>query len=147
MAKPRATANNRLTMDDWIQAGYAILAEEGIKALKIDGLCSRLGVTNGSFYWHFSDMPGVSRRADRGRAELRDDDRRHFGGLARLPPRERLSQMMTSLVSARHWTLERAMRESARTDDRRAVRPRGRPSRELAGALTLDMKVSRIAMV
>ena len=32
------------------------------------------------------------------------------------PPRERLSQMMTSLVNARHWTLERAMREWARTD-------------------------------
>ena len=41
MAKARATANNRLTMDDWIQAGYAILAEEGIKALKIDRLCHR----------------------------------------------------------------------------------------------------------
>jgi AcrR family transcriptional regulator len=117
MAKARATANNRLTMDDWIQAGYAILAEEGIKALKIDGLCSRLGVTKGSFYWHFSDMPGYRGALIEAWGELRDDDRRHFGGLARLPPRERLSQMMTSLVSARHWTLERAMREWARTDE------------------------------
>jgi hypothetical protein len=25
-----------LSVDDWIQAGFAILAEEGIKALKID---------------------------------------------------------------------------------------------------------------
>ena len=117
MAKARATASSRLTVDDWIQAGYAILAEEGIKALKIDRLCSRLGVTKGSFYWHFSDMPGYRGALIEAWGELRDDDRRHFGSLAGVPPRERLSQMMTSLVSARHWTLERAMREWARTDD------------------------------
>src|SRR5262249_18305748 len=33
-----------------------------------------------------------------------------------LPPRERLSAMMTTLVSPQHWMLERAMREWARTD-------------------------------
>lgn len=117
MAKARTTASSRLTMDDWIQAGYAILAEEGIKALKIDWLCSRLGVTKGSFCWHFTDMPGYRRALIEAWGELRDDDRRHFGELAGAPPRERLSQMMTSLVSPRHWTLERAMREWARTDD------------------------------
>ncbi len=37
--------------------------------------------------------------------------------MATIPPRERLSQMMSALLSARHWTLERAMREWARTDD------------------------------
>ena len=48
---------SRVSVDDWIQAGYAILAEEGIKALKVDRLCERLGVTKGSFYWHFEGMP------------------------------------------------------------------------------------------
>ena len=42
MARARATTNSRLSVDDWIQAGFAILAEEGIKALKIDRLCRRL---------------------------------------------------------------------------------------------------------
>jgi hypothetical protein len=36
VASSRSTAGNRLGLDDWIQAGYALLAEEGIKALKID---------------------------------------------------------------------------------------------------------------
>jgi AcrR family transcriptional regulator len=58
MTKARTTVNSRLTMDDWIRTGYAILAEEGIKALKIDRLCSRLGVTKGRFYWQFTDIPG-----------------------------------------------------------------------------------------
>jgi AcrR family transcriptional regulator len=58
MARSRATMNSRLTVDDWVQAGFAILAEEGIKALKIDRLCRRLDVTKGSFYWHFTDIAG-----------------------------------------------------------------------------------------
>lgn len=53
MAKARAP---RLSVEDWIQAGYTLLAEEGIKALKLDRLCARVGATKGSFYWHFTDM-------------------------------------------------------------------------------------------
>lgn len=117
MGRAESTTNSRLSIDDWIQAGFEILAEEGIKALKIDGLCRRLSVTKGSFYWHFTDIAGYRAALVQAWGELRDDDRRHFGELAGLPPRERLSQMMSSLVSPRHWTLERAMREWARTDD------------------------------
>jgi len=56
MGRARATTTTRLSVDDWIQAGFGILAEDGIKALKIDRLCSRLSVTKGSFYWHFTDI-------------------------------------------------------------------------------------------
>jgi hypothetical protein len=28
--------NTRLTADDWLQAGYAIVADEGLNALKLD---------------------------------------------------------------------------------------------------------------
>src|ERR1700709_1520704 len=98
----------RLSADDWIQAGYAILAEEGIKALKIDGLCRRLGVTKGSFYWHFTDLNTYRSALVQAWGQKRDEDRRHFSGATGTPPRERLSQMMSSLVSARHWALERA---------------------------------------
>ena len=108
---------SRLSVEDWIQAGYAILAEEGIKALKIDRLCESLGVTKGSFYWHFTDMAGYRATLVQSWAELRDRDRSDFEQLSELPPRERLSHMMASLVSRRHWMLERAMREWARSDE------------------------------
>jgi AcrR family transcriptional regulator len=117
VAGSRSTAGNRLGLDDWIQAGFALLAEEGIKALKIDRLCHRLGVTKGSFYWHFDGMPSYRTALISSWGELRDDDRRVFDGMGELPPRQRLSKMMTSLVSPRHWTLERAMREWARSDE------------------------------
>jgi len=131
MAKARGAGTSRLSIDDWIQAGYTILAEEGIKALKIDRLCDHLGVTKGSFYWHFTDMASYRAALVQAWGELRDEDRRHFGERTGTPPRERLSQMMSSLLSARHWTLERAMREWARTDDAVAASVRAADERVL----------------
>lgn len=117
MASTHGASGNRLSVDDWVQAGYAILAAEGIKALKIDRLCDRLGVTKGSFYWHFDGMASYRTALIEAWGELRDEDRRHIDEMGDVPPRERLSKMMTSLVSPRHWTLERAMREWARSDE------------------------------
>lgn len=133
MAIERAAATtSRLTVDHWVQAGFAILAEEGITTLKIDRLCSRLAVTKGSFYWHFTDIASYRAALIGAWGELRDDDRSHFADMALIPPRERLSQMMSSLLSARHWTLERAMREWARTDDAVAASVRAADQRVLA---------------
>lgn len=46
----------KLTAQDWIDAGIAALARDGADALKADVLARRLGVSRGSFYWHFSDL-------------------------------------------------------------------------------------------
>lgn len=132
MAIDRAgAATSRLTVDDWLAAGFGILAEEGITALKIDRLCSRLGVTKGSFYWHFTDIASYRATLIQAWGELRDADRSHFADMSGLAPRERLSQMMSALLSARHWTLERAMREWARTDDAVAASVRAADQRVL----------------
>jgi AcrR family transcriptional regulator len=56
MATSGGGANSRLSVDDWVQEGFRVLAEDGVKALTLGRLCSRLGVTKGSFYWHFTDM-------------------------------------------------------------------------------------------
>jgi AcrR family transcriptional regulator len=132
VASSRSTGSNRLGLDDWIQAGYELLAEDGITELKIDRLCERLGVTKGSFYWHFDGIPSYRAALITSWATLSDEDRRAFDDMGELAPRERLSRMMSSLVSPRQWTLERAMREWARSDaavadsvraaDRRLVR-------------------------
>jgi AcrR family transcriptional regulator len=117
MERSPGAAGNRLDVDDWIQAGYAIIAEDGLRALKLDRLCDRLGVTKGSFYWHFQGMPSYRTALIESWGGLRDGDRAALEELTDVPPRERLSKMMSSLVSARHWTLERAMREWARSDE------------------------------
>ncbi|MDD7814217.1 TetR/AcrR family transcriptional regulator [Mycobacterium sp. CSUR Q5927] len=117
MTTSGAAGNSRLSVQDWVQAGFGILAEDGLKALTIDRLCRRLRVTKGSFYWHFADMKTYRQALVDTWAAVRDEDRGDFDALSALPPRERLSRMMTSLVGPRHWMLERAMREWARSED------------------------------
>jgi len=107
-----AARDSRLSVEDWIEAGYATIADDGLQALKIDRLCTRLGVTKGSFYWHFSDMAGYRSALIDNWAAHRDDN----PGITDLPARQRLSAMVAGLVSPQHWRLERAMREWARTD-------------------------------
>ncbi len=46
----------RLTAQDWIEFGLTTLAHEGFDALKAEVLARRLGVSRGSFYWHFTDL-------------------------------------------------------------------------------------------
>jgi AcrR family transcriptional regulator len=107
----------RLSVDEWVDAGIELLADEGLAAVKIDRLCKQLGVTKGSFYWHFSDLAAfLAALADRW-GELRDARRAAFAELAELPPRERIATMMELLLDPDEWALERAVREWARTDE------------------------------
>ncbi len=50
-----ATAEPRLGRADWIEAALEVLVGEGVDALRITRLADALGVTRGSFYWHFKD--------------------------------------------------------------------------------------------
>lgn len=113
--------SSRLTVDDWLQAGYATVADEGLNALKLDRLCSRLNVTKGSFYWHFADMAAYRHALIESWTQLKDDELREIEQLGDTEPRDRLSQMIGLLIKPRHWTLERAMREWARSDEKIAA--------------------------
>lgn len=46
-----------LTASDWAEAALQLIAEAGLGALTVGTLASRLGVTKGSFYWHFKGRP------------------------------------------------------------------------------------------
>lgn len=48
-----------LTRADWLAAALDCLLEAGVDAVKITRLADRLGVTRGSFYWHFKDRAEV----------------------------------------------------------------------------------------
>ena len=127
----RKPASTRLSVEDWLQAGYALLAEQGVRALKVERLCQQAGVTRGSFYWHFEDMDGYRAALVESWNTFLEKDRQSLAELDVLPPRERLSAMMTALVSPEHWMLERAMREWARTDETAAANVRAADRRLL----------------
>lgn len=120
----RRPASNRLSVDDWIELGFTILAEEGLSGIKIDRLCERMGVTKGSFYWHFTDLRGYLEALAARWSEVRDSARASFRELERLDPPERLWRMMEVLADPRQWTLERAVREWSRSEPGVAARVR-----------------------
>jgi len=43
----------RLSAEDWAVAALDVIAESGFAAVAVEPLAKRLGVTKGSFYWHF----------------------------------------------------------------------------------------------
>ncbi|MEV6156081.1 TetR/AcrR family transcriptional regulator [Nonomuraea sp. NPDC052129] len=45
----------RLGPDDWARAALAALAEGGLGAVAVEPVAVRLGVSKGSFYWHFAN--------------------------------------------------------------------------------------------
>jgi AcrR family transcriptional regulator len=47
--------NQRLGRQQWIDAGLRALASQGIDAVRVERLAEALGVTKGSFYWHFKN--------------------------------------------------------------------------------------------
>ncbi len=45
----------RLHREDWLQHALETLRKEGVGGLRVEPLARSLGVTTGSFYWHFED--------------------------------------------------------------------------------------------
>jgi len=44
---------------DWIKAAFRALTAGGPGAVRVEKLARDLGVTKGSFYWHFEDLPAL----------------------------------------------------------------------------------------
>jgi len=47
---------DQLSAKDWLDQGLKVLATNGFAALKAERLAKAMGVSRGSFYWHFADI-------------------------------------------------------------------------------------------
>jgi AcrR family transcriptional regulator len=52
----RKNMADQLSAKDWLDQGLNVLAERGFTALKAEPLAKAMGVSRGSFYWHFADI-------------------------------------------------------------------------------------------
>ncbi|MEM8671875.1 MAG: TetR/AcrR family transcriptional regulator [Planctomycetota bacterium] len=50
-----------LSREAWLQRSLDVLREEGIQGVRVERLARDLGVTKGSFYWHFDDRDDLHR--------------------------------------------------------------------------------------
>lgn len=119
-SRSAAQPNSSLDASAWIDAAFDALAEGGIDAVRIDPLAKRLGVTRGSFYWHFVDRAALHQdvlKEWRKRASYQIGSRIESRVSA---PEERLRQTLalpnSSLRSKRAAAIELAIRHWARRD-------------------------------
>jgi AcrR family transcriptional regulator len=85
---------NQRTRADWIRVALDAIASGGLKSVMVSPLAERLGVTKGSFYWHFRTRDELVDAAleywavDRTRQVIQRLETIH-------DPRERLRTLMT----------------------------------------------------
>jgi AcrR family transcriptional regulator len=120
---------NLLGPAEWIEAAYAAFETGGIKAVRIEPLSKALGVTRGSFYWHFEDRDALLRailaRWSTEQTERVIEKNETLGGDAR----EKLLRLLKTCASddgrleigIRDWAVDDnvALHEVGRIDDRR----------------------------
>ncbi len=111
------TRNTAKTQLDWVDAGLGVLALHGANAVKIDALASLLGVTKGSFYWHFADRSALLvAMLERWEAVATDAIMATIdadGGT----PAQRLERLIDIGTNHSAAALESGLRAWARTDD------------------------------
>ena len=86
-----------LTAEAWAEAALTAITEAGLAAVNVEELARGLGVTKGSFYWHYGS------RADLIAAALMLWERRDTGGylaeIADIPdPADRLRRLIANAV-------------------------------------------------
>lgn len=81
--------SGRLSAGDWAQAALDLIAEQGVAAVAVEPLARRLGVTKGSFYWHFPSRDALLQAALERWEQVEQET--VFGSVEAVPdPRERL---------------------------------------------------------
>jgi AcrR family transcriptional regulator len=108
------------TAEDWVKAAARRLAAGGSEAVAIEPLARDMGVTKGSFYWHFRDRPAFLEAliADwEGRATTPVLDRlKRMAG----EPDNRLAALMATVAAEGGGSLDPAMRAWAQNDPKAA---------------------------
>ena len=121
---------------DWVRAAARRLAAGGIGAVAVETLARDLGVTKGSFYWHFRDRAALlaALLADWARHATEPLLRRLEGSASTAQaPRARLSRLAATVAGEGAGTLDPAIRAWAHHDPAAAravqgVDGRGSPS-------------------
>ena len=109
-----------LTKDDWLEAAMELLRTRGIGGVRVLPLAQELGVSRGSFYWHFEDREDLLRcMLDWWDREMTDSVIR-FANAGHGSPRARLMAVAEDVVRAQRNRYETAIRTWAAGDKRAA---------------------------
>ncbi len=96
----KVASSASLGPEAWLAAAWGELSRGGVEGVRVEPLAARLGVTKGSFYWHFRDRAALLD------ALLADWERRATLGVIALvdasseAPRERLAELLRVTTKA-----------------------------------------------
>lgn len=123
MATQPITKANPLQPEDWTAAGFARLGAEGVEAVRVEVLARDLGVSKGSFYWHFRDREDLLEKM---LARWEDNELEWLSGAIadRHSAAARWARLVERSSDAGRMRAEAALRAWARTDTRIATRIR-----------------------
>jgi AcrR family transcriptional regulator len=116
--KPRKQAPP-LSPADWIASASDLLMESNVSTVEITNLCKRLGVTKGSFYWHFEgrgDLLSAILDNWRTRMTLDVSARLSRASASAVTTLHRLLGLIRKPRSDRNGAIERSVRDWARID-------------------------------
>ncbi|MGA8224778.1 MAG: TetR/AcrR family transcriptional regulator [Candidatus Acidiferrales bacterium] len=110
-----------LQSQDWIRAASVRFSQDGLEAVRIELLARDLGVSKGSFYWHFRD------REDLLNSVLADWEREeiawlHEASTYQRSPAARWAKFVERASDSQRTRFEAALRGWARRDERIAAR-------------------------
>lgn len=64
--------------DDWVNIAWDTLGEAGVDGVRVESLARKLGVTKGSFYWHFKNRQDLIDALLERWFGLREESRQEF---------------------------------------------------------------------
>jgi AcrR family transcriptional regulator len=116
------SVTDQLSAKDWLDQGLTTLANSGFTALKAEPLAKALGVSRGSFYWHFADVDAFHAAVLKHWYEVAVEQ--IIAGIEALPPGQRPIEQLLRRAFGRKPALESAIRSWATLDPvaRAAVR-------------------------
>lgn len=85
----------------WIEAALKVLSKEGVGQVRVELLAKRLGVTKGSFYWHFSNRAELLRAVLSHWRRLATADIIAHAEASASEPKERLTRLMLRVSQSR----------------------------------------------
>ncbi len=142
-AKASKGERSRLSAEDWAEAALDLISEQGVAAVAVEPLARRLGVTKGSFYWHFPSRDALLQAAlERWEAHEEQDV---FGRLEAVPdPGERLRALFQMV--AREFRSHVVYSALLKAPDHPAVQPViGRVSQRRLDYLTASFRQAGLA--
>ncbi len=106
----------RMSQEEWLVYALEALEKEGGSVLTIDGLSRRLGVSRGSFYWHFKNRTDFIRQLVDYWATLSLSSVDSEVDLPEVDAKQRLLSLMEAIVNRRLARYDIAIRAWASRD-------------------------------